>query len=163
MVVYKFTKTYTHTHFRSPSFAIPAEAFGQHRLRGRAVHRLRAVTLDARGKYKTRLRGFPWTGDLASLLAWGHPGRNVILKLVFFSMLKATPGHEFANRLSVEKLVGQPSAECKSYLALPCKPGHFDRTGPTPMPREIPFQKSVKLGFYPAARHTRTRRKKHNA
>ena len=59
MVVYKFTKTYTHTHFRSPSFAIPAEAFGQHRLKGRAAHRLRAVTLDARGKYKTRLRGFP--------------------------------------------------------------------------------------------------------
>lgn len=84
MVVYKFTKTYTHTHFLPPSFAIPAEAFGQHRLKGRAAHRLRAVTLDARGKYKTRLRGFPWTGDLASLLAWGHPGRNVILKLVFF-------------------------------------------------------------------------------
>lgn len=122
MVVYKFTKTYTHTHFLPPSFAIPAEAFGQHRLKGRAAHRLRAVTLDARGKYKTRLRGFPWTGDLASLLAWGHPGRNVILKLVF-SMLKATPGHGFANRLSVEELVGQPSVQVQKLSDIAVQTG----------------------------------------
>ena len=121
MVVYKFTKTYTHTHFLPPSFAIPAEAFGQHRLKGRAAHRLRAVTLDPREKYKTRLRGFPWTGDLASLL--GAILAAMLSLSLFFSMLKATPGHGFANRLSVEELVGQPSVQVQKLSDIAVQTG----------------------------------------
>ena len=59
---------------------------------------------------------------------------------LFFSMSEATPGHKSANRLSDGNIVGQLGTQVQSYPALPCKPEQFDSTGPTHMPKEIPFR-----------------------